>query len=91
MHEHSNAVKVSAVCKTNPRTVRRFWQNRVKLMELQGGSTPGSSKRPLEAQFPQVESEIDEFTRYVRSQHLPVSSSQVKACAIRAAKERRLD
>ena len=36
IHKHSNSVKVSAICKTNPRTVRRCWQNRVKMMELAG-------------------------------------------------------
>ena len=38
-----------------------------------------------------MESEVDEFIRYVRSQRLPDSSSHIKACAIRAAKERGLD
>ena len=49
MHKHINAVKVSTIFKTNPRTVRRCCQNRVKLMEVAGVSTRGSSKRPLRA------------------------------------------
>ena len=38
-----------------------------------------------------MESEVDEFIRFVRSQRLPVPSSHMKACEIRAAKEQGLD
>ena len=60
-------------------------------MELAGESTSGSAKQSLRAQFPELESNVDEFFRFARSLRLSVMSSHIEACAISASKERGLD
>ena len=56
MDNHSNAVKVGIIYKTNPQTVRRCKQKRENLTNLAGGTTPGNRRRPLKARFLRMES-----------------------------------
>ena len=85
MYKNNNAAKVGRICKANPRTVLLCWKNRNVLAKLSTEKIPGTVKRPLKPRFPAIELGVGEFIRYIRSQRLPVTSSHVKACALRAA------
>ena len=90
MNKPNNVAKVDRICKTKPRKKLQCWNNRDELAKLSTEKIPGTIKRPLKSLFLAIELNVEEFIRYVRSQPLPITSTHSKACALRAAQDRRI-
>ena len=85
MDMHQNQSQVGGICKIHRKTVKNVLLNRTKLLADEAKGIPSTIKRPLRARFPDVEADVLEFIKFVRSERLPVTSYHVKARALRAA------
>ena len=82
---HRNKSQVSRICKVHRKTVKNIEIKRAKLLADEANGIPLSVKRPLYAKYPALEADVIDFIKYARSKRLPVSSTHIKARALRAA------
>ena len=80
-----NQSKVARICKLHRKTVKFIHDKRLSILAYEANGTPLTVKRPMCAKYPAVEAGVIDFIWYVRSKRLPVTSTHIKARALRAA------
>ena len=82
-----NFTTVAKLCGIHRKTVGNIWKNREALLNKEKRNACATVKRPLKAQYPLIEAKVLDFVVYARSQRYPVTSSQIKEYALRAAEQ----
>ena len=59
---------VARYFKVSPKVVRRIQKSRADLLEAERRGVPTSAKGRLQARFPQLEAEVQDFVTFARSQ-----------------------
>ena len=87
MDIHKNQTTVGRICKIHRRTVKNVLDKRESILSADIKGIPTNVKRPLKAKYLAVDNAVIDFINFARSQRLPVTSSHVQACALKAAKQ----
>ena len=82
---HKNQSQVARICKVHRKTVKSIHDKRILILADEANGIPFTVKRPLYAKYPAVEADVIDFIKYVSSKRLPVTSTHIKARALRAA------
>ena len=73
------------ICGIHRETVANIWDGREAFLNKEKRNACTTLKRPLKAQYPLIEAKVLDFVVYARSQRYPITSSQIREYALRAA------
>ena len=82
---HKNQSQVARICKVHRKIVKSIHDKGLLILADEANGVPLTVKRPLYVKYPAVEADVIDFIKYVRSKLLPVTSTHIKARALRAA------
>ena len=80
-----NFTNVGKICGIHRKTVANICKSRAVLLNKEKRNACSTVKRPLKAQYPLIEAKVLDFVVYARSHRYPITSSQIKEYALRAA------
>ena len=85
VQNNGNFTTASKICGIHRGTVGNIWKDREALLNKEKLNACATVKRTSNAQYPLIEAKFLDFVMYARSQPYPITSSQLKEHALRAA------